>query len=217
MFNSLEEAISFGEKKNQDGGRPEFYIEAVDYKDAEGNVASKDEVYVRIFNIGDPKNIIERPKRAEDEKRWPEYWKAFVEGTEEPSDGTPIKSFPLLTPADIANLTRRRIRTVEEIIDLPDTELNNIFGGKGFGTRKAAEKFLSYRKGDTAALLKRIEELEKKLGDDTGDVPKRASGNGVSKSVDTGGKQQSGRKANTGNRKKSGKKAGRGASVDDSV
>jgi len=208
MFNSVEEAIKFGEKKQADGGRPEFFLQAVDYKDANGNVLSRDEIYVRIFNIGDPKSIIERPKRPEDEKRWPAYWQAYQENSEVPEQGTPTKSFPLLTPADIQNLGRRKIKTVEEIINLPDNELKNIFGGKGFATKRAAEKFLDYRQGDTAALLQRIEELESKLGNDTKHMSGSDGGNRVSESVNSGGKQRARRKNNPKARKNVSKKAG---------
>ena len=216
MFNNIEEAVAFAEKKGKSGGRPQFYLQAVDHKEPDGTVVSKDVVFVRIFNISDPKNIIERPKVAEDEKRWPDHWKAYKENTEAPTDGTPIKSFPNLTPADIENLSRQHIRTVEELLEISEPQLQKVLGGRALATRKQATEWLDYRKGktETQQLLRRIEELEKQLGNDTDDVPKRAEGNGVSESIDTGRKQQSGRKNNTRSRKKSSRKAGGGVSVD---
>lgn len=209
MFNTIEEAVAFAEKKENDGGRPRFYVKAVHYKDYEGNVNARDEIWVEIHNVGDPKNIQDRPKREEDEKRWPEYWKAYKDNTEVPTDGTPISSFPLLTPADIENLGRRKIKTVEELINLPDQELTNVLGGKGFGTKKKAQEFLAYRdkSEDIPALLKRIEELEKLVGDNTANSEQRADGDGVHVGVDADSKRKPGRKKAAGARKKVRKKA----------
>lgn len=209
----FQEAVDLANNK-QDGGRPEFYIKAVDHKDADGNVTSRDEVYVRIYNISDPKTVIERPKRDEDEKRYAPYWKAYLENSEAPADGTPLESFPALTPADIANLKRHRIRTVEEVINLADQELQRILGGRAFATRKKAQQFIDYRQGDTSELLKRIEELEKQLGNDTSDMPERSKGNGVQSASDVSGEQQSGSKDAAADSEDSGKDAGGAASVD---
>lgn len=194
MFESLEDAINFADKKDNDGGRPVFYLKAVDYKDGEGNVTSRDEIYVKIFNIGDPKNVMDRPKREEDERRWPDHWKAWKENTEVPENGTPLKAFPNFTPADIANLKRAHIRTVEEVVDLPDQRLREVLGSKANTTKTAAQKFLDYRQGDTAALLKRIEELEKQLGERTNDSAEHSGGDGVDGPDDAVRKQQPRRK-----------------------
>ena len=206
MFDSIEDAIKFAKDKN-DGGIPLFSYEAVEVKNSDP-VKYEDVCMVRIINKGDPKTVIERPKRPEDEKRWPDHWKAFLEGTEAPLQGIPLKEFPMLTPADIATCQRYHVRTVEELADYPDVQLKNL-GPRGTSMKKEAGKFLEYRKGpDIDALKQRIEELEKQIGDPTDDVPKRAAGNRVSKSKHTGRKQQSGRKNNSAAGKNSRKKAG---------
>ena len=154
-----------------------------------------------IINKGDPKSIIERPKRDQDEKRWPEHWKAFIEGTEAPIGGIPLKEFPMLTPADIATCHRYHIRTVEDLADYPDVQLKNI-GSRGTSLKQKAVQFLEYRKGpDIDALNKtisglnqRIDELEKKVGDNTDNVRQRAAGKRVSEHIDSGGQQQPRRK-----------------------
>jgi hypothetical protein len=206
MFENIEEAIKFEKDKN-DGGIPLFRYEAVEVPNSDP-VKYEDAVMVTIVNKGDPKSIIERPKRPEDEVRWPDHWKAFLEGTEAPLEGIPLKEFPMLTPADIATCQRYHVRTVEDLADYPDVQLKNL-GHRGTSMKKEAAKFLEYRKGpDIDALKARIDELEKKIGDDTGNVPKRTAGNRVSKSKHTGRKQQSGRKNNTKAGKNSSKKAG---------
>ena len=206
MFESIDDAINFANNKTNDGGIPMFRYEAVEVVHSDP-VEYEDVVMVTIINKGDPKSIIERPKRKEDEKRWPTHWKAFVEGTEAPLEGIPLKEFPALTPAEIATCQRYHVRTVEDLADYPDVQLKNL-GGRGVSMKQKAIKFLSYRNGDTKELLDRIAELEKRLGDNTGDVSERSERDGVSKPLDVSGEQQSGRKNATGARKKSRKKAG---------
>lgn len=204
MFENIEEAIAFAKDKN-DGGIPLFKHDSVENK-ATGEF--EDVVWVTIINKGDPKAIIERPKRPEDEKRWPEHWKAFQEGEEAPLGGVPLKEFPMMKPADIANCHRYHIRTVEDLADYPDGQLRNL-GGRGVSLKKEAVKYLEYRKGpDIDALNKRIEELEKKLGDTIANVPERAAGDRVSKPVNTGGKQQPRRKGRPPGSKNRSKKTG---------
>lgn len=201
MFNSIEEAIAFANKDDNDGGLPIFRYESEEVPNSDP-VEYRDVVFVKIINKGDPKSVMDRPKRKEDEARWPQHWKAFLEGTEAPLNGIPLREFPMMTPASIAQCNSLHIRTVEELADYPDGQLGNL-GSRGVTLKREAKKYLQYRAGpDVEALKARIAELEKKVGDDTDNVPERASGDGVPDSGDAGGKQQSGRKANTGARKK---------------
>jgi len=192
MFESVQEAIEFAKNKN-DGGIPLFSYKAIEVRGSDP-VEYEDVPWVMIINKGDPKSIIDRPKRDVDEKRWPEYWKAFIEGTEAPLEGIPLKEFPMLTPADIATCHRYHIRTVEDLADYPDVQLKNI-GSRGTSLKQKAVKFLEYRKGpDIEALTKRITELEKQLGNHTDNVRQRAAGERVSEHIDSGGQQQPRRK-----------------------
>lgn len=205
MFNSIDEAIAFAKDKN-DGGIPIFEHRAIEVVHSDP-IAYEDYVHVTIINKGDPKSIIERPKRKEDEERWPAHWKAFVEGTEAPLEGTPLKEFPALSPAEIATCMRYHIRTVEDLADYPDVQLKNI-GSRGTSLKQKAIAFLDYRSGNTDELLARIKELEKLVGNNTTDVPERGVGDGVSEPVDADIKQQPRRKNAPRARKKSSKKAG---------
>lgn len=206
MFANIEEAIKFSKDKN-DGGVPIFRYEAVEVRNSDP-VEYEDVVMVTIINKGDPKAIIERPKRPEDEKRWPTHWQAFLAGSEAPLDGIPLKEFPMLTPADIATCHRYHIRTVEDLAGYPDGQLKNL-GSRGTSLKKQAGKFLEYREGpDIDALKKRIEELENQVGNTTANVPKRASGDRVAKPKHRGRKQQQGRKNDPSVGKDSGKSSG---------
>ena len=206
MFDSLDDAINFA-KDTKDGGIPLFRYEAVEVKHSDP-VKHVDVVMVTIMNKGDPKSVIEREKRPEDEKRWPDQWKAFKEGTEAPLKGVPLKEFPALTPADIATCHRYHIRTVEDLADYPDVQLKNL-GSRATSLKQRAAQFIEYRQGpDVAELKAQIERLEKLVGDNISNVPKRAAGDGVSKPKHSGRKQQSRRKSNTTGSKKSSTKAG---------
>jgi hypothetical protein len=207
MFEDINEALQFVAKKDQDGGIPFFRHEAVEVKNSDP-VKFQDEVWVTIVNKGDPKSIIERPKRPEDEKRWPDHWEAFVKGNETPLKGIPLKDFPALTPADIATCHRYHIRTVEDLADYPDIQLKNL-GGRGVSLKQQAIKFIEYRQGpDIDELKEQIKRLEKLVGDTQNDVPERTAGDGVSKPKHSRRKQQSRRKSNTTDSKDSGAEAG---------
>lgn len=205
MFDSIEDAINFGKQKQSDGGLPFFRWESVLNKKTD---EYEDVAYVLIVNKGDSKSIMDDPVNDTHKKRWPDHWKAFCDGSDAPLEGIPLKEFPAMTPADIANCQRYHIRTVEDLVDYPDGQLKNL-GGRGVSLKQAATKFMEYRKGpDIDELKKRIEELEKLVVNNTGNVPKRAAGDGVSKPKHSGRKQQSRRKSNTSDSKASSKSAG---------
>ena len=204
MFESVNEAIAFADNK-QDGGIPFFRYDAVEIKDSDPP-NFEDVVMVEIRLKGDTKTVIDRPKRPEDEKRWPKQWAAFLAGTDAPLEGTPLKEFPALSPADIATCHRFNIRTVEDLSEMADVQLHNL-GGRGVSLKQKAVKFLQYRHGpDIDDLQKQIKKLEKLVGDNISNVSERAAGDGVSKPKHTVRKQQPSRKNNKADSKNSGKK-----------
>ena len=201
MFNSLEEAMNIAdEQKNRknDGGVPVFFKKAVSYKDKNGDVDWRDEIWVKIFNKGDPKNIMERNKRDEDEKRWPDHWRAYLDNEEPDIDGIPLTDFPNITPAERERCKALHIRSVEDLADYPDGQLQNL-GGRGHTLKNKAKEFIEYKEGTLVQNLQdRIAELEKQLNESnsTGNGSKRRSGNKSTKSVNTDeGKSGSSRKS----------------------
>ena len=216
MFDSIDDAINFGKQKQNDGGLPFFRWESVLNKKTD---EYEDVPFVMIINKGDPKSILDEPVLESHKTRWPEYWKAFMEGNEAPLEGIPLKEWPECTPAFIANCHRHHIRTVEDMSVYPDSQLKNL-GGLSVSMKKKACKYLEYRQGPDVEELKqhiaeqdiriaeqdkRTEALEKLVGNNTGNVPKRAARDGVSKPKHSGRKQQSRRKSNTANSKASSK------------
>ncbi len=204
MFDSIDDAINFANQKQSDGGLPFFRWESILNKKTD---EYEDVAWVMIVNKGDSKSIIERAKRTADETRWPEYWKAFVDGGDVPLDGIPLKECAVLTPADISTCQRFHLRTVEDVIAYPDVQLRNL-GGRGTHIKKVTTKWYESRQGtEVKDLKKRIEELEKLVVNNTGNVPKRAAGDRVSKPKHSGRKQQSRRKSNTSDSKASSESA----------
>lgn len=189
MFGSLEEAMELADAKKQrenDGGVPVFYKKAVSFKDSRGNVDWRDEIWVKIFNKGDPKNIMERGKRDEDEKRWPAHWKAFLDNEEPDIDGIPLSDFPNITPAEREKCKALHIRSVEELANYPDGQLTNL-GGRGHTLKNKAKEFIEFKEGTLVQSLQdRIAELEKQLNESnsTGNRSKRRARSKSTKSND---------------------------------
>jgi hypothetical protein len=207
VFNSLQDAIDLGNKKNQDdGGVPVFELKAMPKVNRRSKeVEYEDVVWVTIFNKGDPKNIIERPMREADKERWPQYWEAYKKNEEPPIDGVPLEDFPQITPAERMRCKQLHIRTVEDLVGLPDSQLESL-GGRGRALQKAAREYIAYREGiqitdlqdenkelqdQLKALEKRLEELES--GNSTGSNTKRRTGNKSTKA-----KRGNGRRAGPG-------------------
>ncbi len=193
MFNSLEEAIALGNQKEQqknDGGVPVFEVRAMPKANRRSKeVEYEDVVWVTIYNKGDPKNIIERPKRDEDERRWPQHWEAYLKNAEPPLNGIPLEDFPQITPAERMRCKQLHIRTVEDLCNIPDAQLDQL-GGRGRSLQKGAREYIAYREGrqitdledenkelqeQLKALEKRLEELES--GNSTSSNTKRRTGN----------------------------------------
>ena len=187
MFESLQQAVDFANEeksRKNDGGVPRFFVKAVAVRRGE-EVEWEDQIWVEIFNKGDPKNIMERNKRPEDEKRWPNFWKAFQEDREPDIDGIPLDEFPQITPAERERCKRLKLRSVEDLAQYPDGQIKDL-GGRGHALKKAAQEFVDYRAGESITDLKaRIAKLEKELksGNSTTSNTKRGSGSKSSKAV----------------------------------
>ena len=219
MFNSLEEAIQLGDRKNQnDGGVPVFELKAMPVTDRNSKEDKyEDVVWVTIFNKGDPKNIIERPMREEDKKRWPQHWEAYKNNEEPPIDGIPLEDFPQITPAERMRCKQLHIRSVEDLTKIPDTQLDQL-GGRGRQLVKAAREYIAYREGvKVSDLQDEIEDLKETIkalqkdmdsGNSTGSNTKRSAGNKPTKASSGNGRRTGSRGKGASASKDSGAEAG---------
>jgi hypothetical protein len=201
MFNSLDEAIQLGDtKKKNDGGVPVFELRAVPVENKRSKeVQYEDVIWVTIFNKGDPKNIIERPMRDADKERWPQHWEAYKKNEEPPINGIPLEDFPQITPAERMRCKQLHIRAVEELVDLPEAQLETL-GGRGRQLQKAAREYIAYREGvkvsdlqdEIEDLKETIKALQKEMdsGNSTGSNTKRRAGNKSTKASSGNGRRK---------------------------
>jgi len=105
-------------------------------------------------------------------------FKAWRDGEELPSTGTPLKSWPVLSPAQIKMIISEGIFTVEDLAALPDSELP-ILGIGGLNLREKARSWLAAAedKGklaeENAALKLSVASLVQQVKDLAADVARQ--------------------------------------------
>lgn len=139
-----------------------------------GRPIYRDTEFVRIFVPGDKTNVIDRPVRPSDINRFSKQYLAFKEGKaeEEQIDGTPLRDWPMVGRAQVAELHYFGVRTVEQLADVRDDLCVKIPGlhslkqtagvwiSKAKSTAEAAK--IAKRLQDSDA---RVTELEKTVHD----------------------------------------------------
>jgi hypothetical protein len=112
---------------------------------------------------------------AEWKRHFEEAYKAWKEGRELPLNGTPIVTWPVLSPSQVKALLDARVKTVEDLAGANEETLNRI----GMGSRTLKDKAVSWMtaaggtgkvaeemnalKAANKALTDRNEELAKQL------------------------------------------------------
>jgi len=112
---------------------------------------------------------------AKGDPYWSKYWEpikksyeAWKNGQDVPVDGTPIKAWPLLSPARQKVWEHANFRTVEEMAEANEEGLANV----GMGARAEKEKARSWLKtradtskvaSDNAGLKEKLEAAEERL------------------------------------------------------
>lgn len=84
----------------------------------EGKPVHEDHIFVKIQHPGETLNIVERPVRDDDKRRWPRQWAAFEAGTNQVPDGIPISLLFPSKPSIAATLRGYNIHTVEQLANL---------------------------------------------------------------------------------------------------
>jgi hypothetical protein len=128
-----------------------------------GRPVHEDQTYVKIHPPGERFNIIDRPARQEDTRRFPAQWAAFQQQKEQTPDGTPIDLLYPDQPSIAKTLRAFGIHTIEQCGDLSAAAIGQV----GMGSQRYvndAKKYLSAsEKGVGANQLRR--ELEKRDND----------------------------------------------------
>lgn len=152
-----ETVIKTGENKYfvQHGTDKNLLIEF--YTDAElqafeservGHSVYKDVEMIRIRTPGINGNTIERKVKMvsdgsspSDIQRFPNQWQAFKNSQAQRPDGFPIEQWPVLTKSQVLTLKAQNIHVLEQIVGLPDTNLQ-LLGMEGRKMRDMAKSYL---------------------------------------------------------------------------
>jgi cell division protein FtsB len=86
-------------------------------------------------------------------KEWLDFWKSSYQswksGEDMPVNGTPIKSWPLVSPADVVNLLSAKVMTVEDLAAANEEVIKRL-GMGGRALKIAAENYLKASAGPGA-------------------------------------------------------------------
>jgi hypothetical protein len=138
--------------------------------------------FVRVFIPGNRGSVAVEPAGPEQIARWPKEYEAFKSGKEAPLLGTPLTEWPnsMMTAAKAEELAYFHIKTVEQLAEVNDAQLQNL----GMGARQLREtaiKFLEVARTGTAPLerlvaqtLRQQDEIER-LKRDLADANARAN------------------------------------------
>lgn len=115
-----------------------------------------DKDYIEIRVAGMDKQIHVAPVNSSHKERFPDEWERYQRGAEEKREGTPVRHWPQITPAQAEALEAINIFTVEDMATAADFALQKY----GAGARKLQEdarKFLSL--AQSAADVGQMDEL----------------------------------------------------------
>ena len=128
----------------------EFKLMAVKDPEAslrEGRVIMKDEPFAYIYPRGGKDKVKKKVLTPDgqlnpDLAGYREHYEAWKRGEEGPVDGTDIRNFAVLTPAQIENFRAFKIMTVEQLAEANEETIKNI----GHGARAMKQKAQDYLK-----------------------------------------------------------------------
>jgi len=139
-----------------------FYLEALrndDESAIQGRPIFQDTEFIEIRVRGDRNNVVQRPARPEDKRRFRDAYVAFKDGEEEALKGTPLKDWPPMTRSLVEELKYMGFHTVEQLSEASDSVCAKMAGLQTY--KQKAKVFLEVSKGTSAP----IETLTARLGE----------------------------------------------------
>ena len=133
--------------------RPRLDIEA---STKENRPIYKDVPHIEIMIPGDKNNIVTAEVWDQHIRRFPDHWRQFQAGQADQVVGTPLRVAPFLTPSQVEELSYFKIRTVEQLADLSDSNMT-FMGAREF--QQAAKRYIEKSKG-ADALMSRMDAIE---------------------------------------------------------
>lgn len=108
-----------------------FYVRPVRddaASDEAGRPIYNDREYVEIRTPGQQNNVIQRPVTDMDRQRFRQAYRAFKDGAEEQTIGTPLTEQAWITRSQVEELAHLRVRTVEHLATLDDAVCSRYAG-----------------------------------------------------------------------------------------
>lgn len=102
-------------------------------------------------------------------ERWPQAWldqlkagyEAWTRGQTPPEHGTPLSTWPALSPAQVKNWAQIGLRTIEELAEANEEALTAY--GMGARDMKSRAKLFLENAGDSAALVAKLRASEERI------------------------------------------------------
>lgn len=124
MRDTAEFSSDAFEKQNDNSGvYARFYLEAVrnEAKSAEeGRPIFEDREFVEIIAAGNSTNIVVKPVRLNEIRRFPKEYAKFKDGEKDQLIGTPLGEIPWMTKSMVEELNHLKVRTLEHLAVLND-------------------------------------------------------------------------------------------------
>jgi len=105
-----------------------------------GRPIFEDIPFVRIHPPGERLNIVDRPAKGEDAKRFPTQWAQFQQNKNQVPEGTPIDLLYPEYPAVSATLRASGVHTIEQCADLSSNAIENV----GMGAQRYVNEAKKY-------------------------------------------------------------------------
>lgn len=120
--------------------------------------------FITIGVPGDPSLTVHAPVNEYYKWRFPLEYQRFIEGQSQRGVGTPLNTWPVLSPSQVKDLEFHGVTTVEQLAALPDSSSRIILGFNGLREQARAytNKSADQQRDDAlqAELAKRDKELE---------------------------------------------------------
>lgn len=127
-----------------------------------GQEIYEDKEYILIISPGQRLSEIRRKATDKDKINYSVQYAAFKNGKAQPIIGTPLTNLPGLTPARVKELEYLNIRTVQHLLEVPDSALPKI-GPDARELQIKARAFLEKNDSRVLVLEDKIKLLEAKI------------------------------------------------------
>lgn len=120
-----------------------FYVKSVlvpAKSNEHGRPYHEDQVFVRIHPPGERLNIVDRPVKDSDKRRWPIQWAQFQQNQEQHPEGTPVDLLYPAHPSVAATLRANGVFTIEQCAELSGPAIDSI----GMGAQRYSNDAKKY-------------------------------------------------------------------------